>query len=102
MSWDNGTKASTCSLYWSIDEGQLSDVVLVDHSEDWLLLLDMDLGVLEPLLVHGQQLPEAVVWDQTEGFLLWLAVDGVQWGWQSTGGQTVDGGLFATFLDEKK
>ena len=53
VSWDNCSKARIGGLHRSVHEGQLSDVVLVDHPKDWLLLLHVDLGVLHPLLVDG-------------------------------------------------
>ena len=56
MAWDDSAKSSVSCLHWSVNEGQLSDVVLVDHAEDWLLLLNVDLGVLHLILVGGQQL----------------------------------------------
>jgi len=98
LAGNDRTKAGVCRLHGSIDEGKLSDVVLVDHAEDGLLLLMVDLGVLDLLLVRGLQLAEGIVRDETERLLLWLAVDGSKGCWDTRGRQTVQVWLFLTFL----
>ena len=54
---DHGAEAAVCRLDGTIDEGQLSDVVLVDHAQDGLLLAHVHLRVLNFLLVRRLQLP---------------------------------------------
>ena len=56
MAWDDSAKSRVSSLHGSVNQGQLSDVVLVDHAEDWLLLLDVDLWVLHFILIGSEQL----------------------------------------------
>ena len=84
LAGDHSTEATVSGLDWSVHETQLSDVVLVNHAQHWLLLLVVHLWVLDLLLVRCLQLSEAVVWDEAKGLLLWLAVDGTQRGWNST------------------
>ena len=84
MAWDDSSKALVSSLHWSINERQLSDVVLVNHAKNWLFLLSVYLWVLHSLGVGGQKFPESIIWNQTECLLLWLAVDSVQWLWETT------------------
>ena len=57
VSGDNGTETFSGRVHWSVNQGQLSDVVLIDHSKDWLLLAHMDLRVLNFLLVGGLEFP---------------------------------------------
>lgn len=53
---DDSTKTLLGRLDRSVDERQLSDVVLVDHSEDGFLFADVHLWVLNLVLVRCLQL----------------------------------------------
>lgn len=90
VSRNDGAEALRSSLHRSIDEGELSDVILVDHAQNGLLLAHVHLRVLNFLLVRRLQLPEAVVGDEAERLLLGLTVDGSEGSRQTTRGQTVD------------
>ena len=75
---NDSTEALGCGLDGSVDEGQLSDVVLVYHAEDGLLLAHVNGRSLDVLLVRRLQLAEAVITDQVLGLLLRLAIDGAE------------------------
>ena len=98
MSGNDGTETLGCGLDGSVDKGQLRDIVLVDHTEDRLLLAHVNGWPLDVLLVRRLQLTEAIVTDQVLGFLLRLAIDGAKRGGQTTGAQAVDIGFFGSFL----
>ena len=57
VTWDDSAKALGGSLNWSIDKRELSNVVLVDHSKDGLLLADVDLWISNILLIGGLEFP---------------------------------------------
>ena len=57
MVGDNSAEAGMRGLDGPVDEGELSDVVLVDHAQHWLLLADVRLRFLNFLLVRRLQLP---------------------------------------------
>ena len=78
VSGNDSTEALGCGLDGSVDEGQLSDVVLVYHAEDGLLLTHVNGRSLDVLLVRRLQLAEAVITDQVLGLLLRLAIDGAE------------------------
>ena len=84
VSGDDGAEALGRGMHGSINERKLSDVVLVDHAENWLLLAHVDSGLLDLLLVRRLQLTEAVIADQMLGLLLRLAVDGTKGCGQTT------------------
>ena len=77
MSGNDSAEALGRGLDGSIDEGQLRDVVLVDHAEDGLLLAHVHCWPLDVLLVRSLQLTEAVITDQVRGLLLRLSIDRV-------------------------
>ena len=54
---DNGSKALGCGVDGSVDEGQLGNVVLVDHPQDGLLLAYVYLGVSNLLLGSSLEFP---------------------------------------------
>ena len=56
MLGDHSTETLLGRLDRSVDERQLSDVVLVDHSEDGFLFADVHLWVLNLVLVRCLQL----------------------------------------------
>ena len=56
MLGDDSTETLLGRLDRSVDERQLSDVVLVDHSEDGFLFADVHLWVLNLVLVRCLQL----------------------------------------------
>ena len=56
MLGDDSTKTLLGRLDRSVNERQLSNVVLVDHSEDGFLLSDVHLWVLNLVLVRCLQL----------------------------------------------
>ena len=84
MSGNDSAEALGCGLDGSIDEGELRDVVLVDHAEDGLLLAHVYGWPLDVLLVRRLQLAEAIVTDQVLGLLLRLAIDGAERRGQTT------------------
>ena len=88
-------------LHGPVDEGQLRDVVLVDHAEHGLLLAHVDLRVPDLLLVGRLQLAEAIITNQVGRFLLRLAVDGSEGGRQAARAETVDVGFPLSFLQSK-
>ena len=55
MMGDDCSETLLCRLDWPIDEGKLSDVVLVDHAQNGLLLANVDLWVLNLLLIRRLQ-----------------------------------------------
>ena len=98
VSGNHGAETLGCRLNWPIDQRELGDVVLVDHAKDWLLFADVHLGVLDVLLIGRFQLTEAIIADQVRGLLLRFAIDCTQRCRQATRAQTVDIGLFRSFL----
>lgn len=56
MTRNDSTETVVGGLNRTVDEGELSDVVLVDHAEDGLLFSHVHLGVLNFLLVSRLQL----------------------------------------------
>ena len=105
VTWNDGAKALGGSLNWSIDKRELSNVVLVDHSKDGLLLANVDLWISNILLIGGLEFPlytekrkavsfidryarllftyKAIITDQVGSFLLGFTVDSVERGWQT-------------------
>ena len=57
VSGNHSSEALGCSLHRPINEGELRDVVLVDHAKDGLLLANVDFRVLNVLLVRRLQFP---------------------------------------------
>ena len=98
VSGNHGAEALGCRLNWPVDQRELGDVVLVDHAEHWLLFPDVHFGVLDVLLIGRFQLTEAIIADQMRGLLLRFAIDCTQGCRQATRAQTVDIGLFGSFL----
>lgn len=98
VSGNDGAEALGCRLDWSVDQRELGDVVLVDHAQDWLLFADVHFGFLDVLLIGRFQLTEAIIADQVRGLLLRFAIDCIQRCGQATRAQTVDIGLFCSFL----
>ena len=56
VSGNDGTEARCSSLHWSVNERQLSNVVLVNHAKNGLLLSNVRLRVLNFLGVRGLEL----------------------------------------------
>jgi len=106
----------------SVLERQVSNVVFIDHAEDWFLLNVVVLGLLVVLLFSSFQFPlqsekaviktshkqvkhartrkvtyESIVADQVGSLLLGLAVVDVQGRGEPTGSKTVQIGLFGAF-----
>jgi hypothetical protein len=102
LSGDYCAEAVVGGLHGSVHKGKLSDVVLVNHAENGLLLLVVHLGVLDFLLVRRLQLPEAVVGDQTKSLLLGATVDSAKGSWDSARAKAVDVWLFLTFLNSRQ
>ena len=84
MAWNDSAKSRVSSLHGPVNQRQLSNVVLVDHAEDGLLLAHMNGWPLDVLLVRRLQLAEAIVTDQVLGLLLRLAIDGAERRGQTT------------------
>jgi hypothetical protein len=51
MACNHGTETVLGSLNRTVNQGELSDVILVDHSQNWLGRLVVDLGLAVQLLV---------------------------------------------------
>lgn len=81
----------------SVLERQVSNVVFIDHAEDWFLLNVVVLGLLVVLFFSSFQFPESIVTDQVSSLLLGLAVVDVQGCGEPTGSKTVQIGLFRAF-----
>lgn len=60
---DNGSKALGCGMDGSVDEGQLGNVVLVDHPQDGLLFAHVHLRVSNLLLGSSLEFSEAIIGD---------------------------------------
>ena len=98
MSRDDSAEALSRSLNGSIDQGKLSDVVLVDHSKDGLLLAHVILRLLDVLLVRRLQLTEPIVADQVCRLLFGLAIESTEGSGKTTRAEAVDIWLFCSFL----
>ena len=61
MSGNHSTEALGCSLHGSINERELGDVVLVDHSKNGLLLTNVHFRVLNFLLIRRLKFPLYIV-----------------------------------------
>lgn len=81
---DDCAETLSSGLNRSVDKGKLSNVVLVDHAQDGLFFAHVHSRVLNFLLVGRFQFSEAIVRDQAECLLLWLAVVGAKRGREST------------------
>jgi len=90
---DNSTETVVGSLDGAVNEGQLSNIVLVDHAKDGFFLSHVYLGVLNFLLVGRLQLSESIVGHNAISLLLGFAVDSAKWGRKTTGAQAVYVGL---------
>ena len=84
VSGDDGSETLGSSLNGSVNEGELSNVVLVDHAEDGLLLADVDLRVANLSLVGSLEFSEAIITDEVVSFLLGFTVDRAKRGGKST------------------
>jgi hypothetical protein len=98
---DDGAEARLGTAYGAIDKRKLSDVVLVNHAQNGLLLVNVDLRVAVLMLVRGLELTETVVGDQAGGLLLGLAVEGAQGSRNASGAETTDVSFLFTFLKSK-
>ena len=84
VSGDDGSETLSSGLNGSVDKGELSDVVLVDHTKNGLLLADVNLGVTNFSLVGGLKFSETIITDEVFGFLLGFTVDGTERGGKTT------------------
>ena len=84
VSGDDGSETLGSSLNGSVNEGELSNVVLVDHAEDGLLLADVDLRVANLSLVGSLEFSEAIITDEVVSLLLGFTVDRAKRGGKST------------------
>ena len=98
VSGDDRTEALDRGLNGSIDQGQFSDVVPVDHAEHGLILAHVILRLLDVLLVRRLQLTEPIVADQMIRLLFGLAMEGTEGSGQTTRAEAVDIGFFCSFL----
>jgi len=94
---DDSAEAMRSAIDGSVLERQVSNVVFIDHAEDWFLLNVVVLGLLVVLLFSSFQFPESIVADQVGSLLLGLAVVDVQGRGEPTGSKTVQIGLFGAF-----
>lgn len=76
VSWNDCAKALGCGMHGSVYEGKLSDIVLVNHAQNWLLFTNMHLWVLNFLGVCGFKFSKAIVTDQMLSFLFGFAIEG--------------------------
>ena len=83
---ENGSEAGFRSLDGSINERQLSDVVLVNHTQNGSLLNAVDLRVFQFSLVSGLLFIEPIRWNQLRSVVLWHSVQSIQRLWQSRRG----------------
>jgi len=97
VSVDHGTKSVSSSVNGSVLEGEVSDVVFIDHAENWLLLNVVVLGLLVVLLLSSFEFSESIVTDEVGSDLLGLAVVAVQGSGETTGSKTVQISLFRAF-----
>lgn len=93
---DHSTEARVGGLDGTIDKGKLSDVVLVDHAQDRLLLAHVRLRLLNFLLVRRFKLPKAIVANEMVRLLLGFAVEAAEGRRNTARSQTVDVGLSIT------
>jgi hypothetical protein len=94
---DGSSKSMSSALNRSVLEGQISNIVFIDHAENWLLLNEMILRVLEVLVFGGFEFSESIVTNQVGGLLLGLAVVAIQSSGESTGSKAVQIGFFRAF-----
>jgi len=85
VSGDDGSETLSSGLNGSVDKGELSDVVLVDHAKNGLLLADVNLRVTNFSLVGSLKFPKAIITDEVLSFLLGFTVDRAEGGGKSTG-----------------
>lgn len=78
MSSDHGSESLSSSLNWSVLQGEVSDVVLVNHAENWLPLNGVSFGVLVISILSTFEFSESVVTNKLFGLLLGLAVVGTE------------------------
>ena len=95
---NNCSEAMIWSLHRAVDQGQLRDVVLVNHTEDWLLLDPVHGRVLHVIGVHGRGLVEAIGGYQLRRVVLRHSVDPVQGPGQTSRCEAVDRWLELSFL----
>lgn len=98
---NDGTETLLSTVDGSVLEGEIGDVVLVNHAEDGLLLNLVNFGFLIEILVHGFELPEAIIADQLVGYLLGFAVVDAKGCGKATGSEAVQICLFGPFLTKK-
>jgi hypothetical protein len=74
MMRDHSSETLLSATNGSVDQGKLCNVIFVDHRENGLLLVDVDLGVLQIDRVNSLQFSETVVRNQASSLLLWSTV----------------------------
>jgi len=80
----DSSKSASCALHGPIDEGQLRNVVFVDHAQHGLLFLEVCLRLLNLLLVRRLKFSETVIWDQTKRLLMGFSVETTKGFWHAT------------------
>jgi len=97
VSVNNGAESVSSTVDRSVLEGEVSNVVFIDHAENWLLLNIVVLGLLVVLLLSSFEFSKSIVTDQVVSDLLRLAVVAIQSSRESTGSKTVQIRLFRAF-----
>lgn len=74
MGSDHGSESLSSSLNRSVLQGKVSNVILVNHAENWLLLNGVNFRVLVISILSTFEFSESVVTNKLCGLLLRLAV----------------------------
>jgi len=97
VSVDSGAESVSSTVDRSVLEGEVSDVVFIDHAENGLLLNIVVLGLLVVLFLSSFEFSESIITDQMGGLLFGLAVVARQRSREATGSKTVQISLFRAF-----
>lgn len=96
----DSAEATFWASHRTVNEGQFSDVVLVNHAEDGLLLDLVDNGILHLIEVGGRLLVEPIGGNELGRIVLRHSVNSVQRLGETGGGQAVDRRLKFSFLED--
>ena len=98
---DDCAEARLRTFNWTINEGQLCNIVFVDHAQNGSFLDAVDLGVFQFSLVNRGFLIKAVGWNQLRGIVFRNSMESVQGLWQPSRCQTVNGCLERSSLNKE-
>ena len=93
-------KACLRALYWAINQGKFSNIILVNHPHYWSFLNLMNFRVLDFLLSSSFEFSKPVIRDNSFSILLWHSIDATKRFWQAWRCEAVNVRFFFSFCSE--